>query len=156
MSDVYEKLELGRFIPHWGLHTLGFEALYLELQGKRFDLMSVRSPNPNFMNGVPELLILRLLKDREMYGYELVQAIRDATRDEIVLGEGVVYPVLHGLEKDGALKSRRKAVGGRTRVYYAVTASGQKRLGALIGTWTKLNDAVAQALNGGSHAPLAV
>ncbi|MBL8628126.1 MAG: PadR family transcriptional regulator [Rhodospirillaceae bacterium] len=118
--------------------------------------MSVRSPNPNFMNGVPELLILRLLKDREMYGYELVQAIRDATRDEIVLGEGVVYPVLHGLEKDGALKSRRKAVGGRTRVYYAVTASGQKRLGALIGTWTKLNDAVAQALNGGSHAPLAV
>ncbi|MBL8644057.1 MAG: PadR family transcriptional regulator [Rhodospirillaceae bacterium] len=118
--------------------------------------MAAKSTNPHFMNGVPELLILRLLKDREMYGYELVQAIRAATRDEITLGEGVVYPVLHALEKDGALKSRRKAVAGRTRVYYTVTAAGLKRLGALIGTWAKLNDAIASTLNGDAHAPLAV
>jgi len=111
-----------------------------------------RASNPNFMNGVPELLILRLLKDREMYGYELVQAIRDATRETVSLGEGVVYPVLHGLEKDGALKSRRKAVGGRTRVYYALTPAGQRRLGALVSTWSKLNDAVSGALNGGAYA----
>ena len=32
--------------------------------------------NPNFMAGVPELVVLRLLRDREMYGYEIVQAIR--------------------------------------------------------------------------------
>ncbi len=32
--------------------------------------------NPSFMNGVPELLVLRLLRGREMYGYEIVQAIR--------------------------------------------------------------------------------
>ncbi len=38
--------------------------------------MAVRRSNPNFMNGVPELLILRLIGDREMYGYEIVQAIR--------------------------------------------------------------------------------
>jgi PadR family transcriptional regulator PadR len=112
--------------------------------------MAAKSTNPNFMNGVPELLILRLLKDREMYGYELVQAIRTSTRDEIALGEGVVYPVLHGLEKDGALKSRKKPVGGRTRVYYSITAAGQKRLGTLISTWSKLNDAVANALDGGA------
>jgi PadR family transcriptional regulator PadR len=111
-----------------------------------------RATNPNFMNGVPELLILRLLKDREMYGYELVQAIRAATRETVTLGEGVVYPVLHALEKDGALKSRRKAVGGRTRVYYAVTPAGQKRLGALVNAWSKLNDAVSGALNGGAYA----
>ena len=36
-----------------------------------------RETNPNFMNGVPELLILRLLQQEEMYGYEIVQAIRD-------------------------------------------------------------------------------
>ena len=113
--------------------------------------MVTRTTNPNFMNGVPELLILRLLKDNEMYGYELVQAIRVATNDVVTLGEGVVYPVLHGLEKEGALKSRRKAVGGRTRVYYSVTAAGQKRLSQLTGVWSKLNDAVAGALNGGSQ-----
>lgn len=111
-----------------------------------------RSTNPNFMNGVPELLILRLLKDREMYGYELVQAIRAVTREAVSLGEGVVYPVLHALEKDGALRSRRKPVNGRTRVYYTVTPAGQKRLGALVNTWSKLNDAVSGALQGGSYA----
>jgi PadR family transcriptional regulator PadR len=112
-----------------------------------------RATNPNFMNGVPELLILRLLKDREMYGYELVQAIRTVTREAVSLGEGVVYPVLHGLEKDGALKSRRKAVSGRTRVYYTVTPAGQKRLSALVSSWTRLNEAVATTLQGGSYVP---
>lgn len=110
-----------------------------------------RTTNPNFMNGVPELLILRLLKDREMYGYELVQAIRTVTREAVSLGEGVVYPVLHGLEKDGALKSRRKAVSGRTRVYYTVTPAGQKRLSTLVSTWTRLNEAVTTTLQGGSY-----
>ena len=60
--------------------------------------------NPSFMNGVPELLILRLLQEREMYGYELVQAIRAETDNVISLGEGVVYPALHALEKQRALK----------------------------------------------------
>ena len=41
--------------------------------------MTQRDTNPNFMNGVPELLILRLLQQEEMYGYEIVQAIRDRT-----------------------------------------------------------------------------
>jgi len=58
--------------------------------------------------GVPELMILRLLKDREMYGYEIVQTIAARTFQVVMPGEGVVYPVLHALEKEGALKSRRK------------------------------------------------
>ena len=80
--------------------------------------------NPPFMSGVPELLLLRLLDQSEMYGYELVRAIRTATGDAISLGEGVIYPVLHALERNGALKSRRKAVGGRTRVYYSLIQGG--------------------------------
>jgi len=62
------------------------------------------------------LLLLRLLESREMYGYELVRSIREATGEAISLGEGVIYPVLHGLERTGSLKARRKPVGGRTRV----------------------------------------
>ena len=50
------------------------------------------------MAGVPELMILRLLQEREMYGYEIVQAIRAQTREVVRLSEGVVYPVLHALE----------------------------------------------------------
>ena len=99
-------------------------------------------PNPNFMNGVPELLILRLLEKREMYGYELVHEIRIATTGAISIGEGVVYPALHALEYEGALKSRRKTINGRTRVYYTVTREGAKRLQGLAAQWTRIADAV--------------
>jgi PadR family transcriptional regulator PadR len=67
-------------------------------------------------------------------------------------GEGVVYPVLHGLEKDGALKSRRKTVNGRSRVYYTLTAKGTKRLNFLSDNWNTLNRAVRAVMAGGAHA----
>ena len=109
--------------------------------------------NPNFMNGVPELLVLSLLRRREMYGYELVQQIRAATGAVVVLGEGVVYPALHGLEKDGALTSRRKTVDGRSRVYYTLTPEGEARLDELSGAWSKLTQAIRDALGGVTHVP---
>jgi PadR family transcriptional regulator PadR len=112
--------------------------------------------NPNFMNGVPELLILRQLGEREMYGYEIVAAIRERTADSISFGEGVVYPVLHALESEGALKSRRKSVNGRTRVYYTVTRRGETRLAALIRQWTKITETVSQAIRETSHAAVRI
>jgi len=113
--------------------------------------MAARETNPNFMNGVPELLVLKLLQQEEMYGYEIVQAIRSRTGSVISVGEGVVYPVLHGLERDGAVTSRRKAVNGRSRIYYSVTPAGSLRLADLSGTWTGLAAAIQSMLTGGSH-----
>lgn len=110
-----------------------------------------RETNPNFMNGVPELLILRLLEDAEMYGYEIVQAIRDRTNAVIVVGEGVVYPVLHALERAGALRSRRKTVAGRSRIYYSVTKTGSRRLADLAAQWTYLAGAIQKTLAGGHY-----
>lgn len=97
--------------------------------------------------GVPELMILRLLQAREMYGYEIVQTISSKTGGIVKPGEGVVYPLLHALEKDGALKSRRKTVNGRSRVYYALTARGMKKLASLSGDWDALNTAVQKVLH---------
>ena len=108
--------------------------------------------NPPFMSGVPELLLLRLLDDREMYGYELVRAIKDATGEAISLGEGVIYPVLHSLERNGALKARRKPVGGRTRVYYSVTRKGGERLAKLQDEWQRIQTGIMSALESPSHA----
>ena len=110
-----------------------------------------RETNPNFMAGVPELLILRLLQDREMYGYELVQAIRAETGDAVSLGEGVVYTVLHTLEREAALKSRRRTVESRSRIYYTVTAAGLKRYGDLAQTWNTLTEAVRSVIKGARH-----
>ncbi|MDQ2889925.1 MAG: PadR family transcriptional regulator [Gemmatimonadota bacterium] len=114
--------------------------------------MTARETNPNFMNGVPELLILRLLQQEEMYGYEIVHAICSRTDAVIAVGEGVVYPVLHGLERAGALKSRRKTVNGRSRIYYSVTPAGSHRLGDLSKAWTNLAAAIQKMLTGGQYA----
>jgi PadR family transcriptional regulator PadR len=103
------------------------------------------------MNGVPELLILTLLQEDEMYGYEIVQAIREHTGAVIAIGEGVVYPVLHGLERDGALRTRRKRVNGRSRIYYSVTPRGSRRLADLSQTWVNLTTAIQAMLIGASY-----
>ena len=104
-------------------------------------------PNPPFMAGVPELLILGLLKDREeMYGYEIVAAIDEATGQAVSLKEGVVYPLLHALERDGLLKTQHRPANGRTRVYYALTSRGVRRLFDLTDEWRRMQEAVARAL----------
>jgi PadR family transcriptional regulator PadR len=101
---------------------------------------------PLFKTGIPELLLLRLLSEKEMYGYEIVQAIRERTADMIALGEGVLYPALHALEAAGALRSRRRTVAGRTRVYYAATARGRRRLGELTSEWNRMSSVVRLVL----------
>jgi len=105
-----------------------------------------------FLNGVPELLVLRTLRGGEMYGYELVQAIRTGSGDEIVLAEGVIYPVLHMLEREGALASRRQTVNGRSRIYYALTDTGASRLDTLAATWRRLTAAISAVLGEPRHA----
>lgn len=107
--------------------------------------------NPSFMNGVPELLILRHLSEEEMYGYQLVRAIRRSTENVISLGEGVIYPTLHALERAGALASRSVKVEGRARVYYRVTAKGRRRLKRVCTNWSRITAAVAGVLRGNDH-----
>ena len=113
--------------------------------------MRTKRTNPDFLNGVPELLILSLLSRRSMYGYELVQAIRQATNGTLEFGEGCVYPVLHRLEADGMLGSKRETVAGRSRVIYRVTSKGSKQLATTVTTWQQIVHAVNGALQGGEH-----
>ncbi|HWY62011.1 MAG TPA: PadR family transcriptional regulator [Rhizomicrobium sp.] len=108
--------------------------------------------NPGFISGIPELLILRLLQDREMYGYEIVQAIARQTGEAVSPGEGVIYPLLHTLEKDGALRSRSQPADGRTRIYYTLTSKGVRRLFERTDEWHRLTRAVGVVLRGPSHA----
>jgi PadR family transcriptional regulator PadR len=114
--------------------------------------MPPRASNPNFRNGLPELLVLRLLQTAgEMYGYEIVQAIQGRAAGTLAVGEGVIYPVLHALEADDALKSRRKTVKGRSRIYYSLTAAGTRRLADLTGDWLRLGEIIRTILDGGQH-----
>ena len=85
-----------------------------------------------------------------MYGYELVRAIRVVSNQAFDLAEGVVYPVLHGLENKKLLKAKRKSIAGRNRVYYAVTAKGRKRMTELTHEWERVKGGIDTAL-GGQH-----
>src|SRR5688572_18955110 len=105
--------------------------------------------NAAFMSGVPELLILRLLSREEMYGYQLVRSIRVVSGEALDLAEGVVYPVLHGLEQKGLLKAKEKIFDGRNRIYYAVTPKGRKRLQELTSEWQRVQHGITSVL--GEH-----
>ena len=102
----------------------------------------------SFMAGVPELLVLRLLQDREMYGYEIVAAIAGATGRVVAPKEGVIYPLLHALEKEGLLRAQSRPANGRPRIYYTLTSRGVRRLFELTDAWTQLQGAVGKVLRG--------
>ena len=107
-----------------------------------------RETNPDFLNGVPELLVLELLSRRPMHGYELLRAIGQASQQVLEFGEGCIYPILHRLESDGHLASRRETVGGRNRVVYRLTPRGRKRFAGQLATWRTIVKAVNQTLLG--------
>jgi PadR family transcriptional regulator, regulatory protein PadR len=118
--------------------------------------MKTKRTNPDFLNGVPELLILKLLTRRPMHGYELVQALRAATGEALDFGEGCIYPILHRLEADGILKSRQETVGGRSRLVYQVTSRGAKRLAESVSIWRSITQGIIRALEGTEHVQTGV
>ena len=104
--------------------------------------MVANGDNLSFMNGVPELLILHLLAQKEMYGYEIVRSIAQSTGQVIAVGEGCVYPILHAMEKKRWLATRRLMRDGRERIYYRLTESGRLRMRQSSARWSKLSSAI--------------
>jgi PadR family transcriptional regulator PadR len=112
--------------------------------------MANKGSDLSFMNGVPELLVLRLLSRREMYGYELVRSIGEATGQVIAVGEGCVYPILHAMERKKWVATRKMATDGRIRIYYRLTDAGRGQLEKAAGRWAELSSAV-NAVLGARH-----
>jgi PadR family transcriptional regulator PadR len=113
--------------------------------------MKAKRANPEFLNGVPELLILQLLSRQPRYGYELVKAIRQSSHEVFDFGEGCIYPILHRLEAEGLLAGRRTAVNGRSRVVYRLTPQGSARLARSRSAWQQIVDTIHLVLQGGEH-----
>jgi PadR family transcriptional regulator, regulatory protein PadR len=114
--------------------------------------MSTARKDTDFLNGVPELFLLRLLAGRPMYGYELVQAIRLTTGGAIAFGEGCIYPVLHRLEAEAMIAGKRETVTGRSRVVYRITRAGRGRLAEAVSRWEAVASAIARVLEGDGDA----
>ena len=91
------------------------------------------------------MLVLALLKQGEMYGYQIIEELD--RRSE--MKEGTLYPVLHGLEKDRLVTAREAVTDkGRTRRYYAVTEKGLRALEEKEQEWRTFSKAVTAILAG--------
>jgi len=76
-----------------------------------------------------EPLILSLLAQGESYGYALIQEVKRLSGDKIAWTDGMLYPVLHRMEREGWIQSRwGEAETGRKRKYYSLKKDGKKAL----------------------------
>lgn len=74
-------------------------------------------------------LVLSVLTEGETYGYALIQRVRELSSGKIEWTEGMLYPVLHWMEKEDLIESEwREADNGRKRKYYRLRKEGRKAL----------------------------
>lgn len=100
--------------------------------------------------GSTEILLLSLFVDKAMYGYEIIQELARRSDGYFEMKEGLLYPTLHRMQKEGLLSSEwRQAETGRRRKYYMVTAVGRERLTEQSAEWRifmqKLEELIAES-----------
>lgn len=91
-------------------------------------------------------LVLSLLSRGDSYGYELIRAVRELSRDRIEWTEGMLYPVLHRMEEQELVESYwAVAESGRKRKYYRITKAGIAALRAQREEWVAVYAALSRA-----------
>ena len=91
---------------------------------------------------------LKLLEEKDMYGYEMIDTLRGKSKNVFELKAGTLYPLLHGLEEKEFVKSYEQEAGGKTRKYYSITREGKKQLRAKEKEWKEYAGAVRNVLGG--------
>ncbi len=109
--------------------------------------MSIRD---QIRKGSTTLLILTVLADEPMYGYQISQELARRSDNYFEMKEGLLYPLLHRLQKEGLLKSEwQTATGARRRKYYTITPAGQQTLRDQTEEWELFMDKLQGLLVGG-------
>ena len=97
----------------------------------------------NFKKGSVEMLILTLLNDQTMYGYQISQEISVRSGNIINIPEGSLYPTLYKLLEESFVVDERRLVGKRmSRIYYSITDMGKKRLQDLYRDYTLVHKGI--------------
>ena len=85
--------------------------------------------NENVRSGILKLLILQLLSEKEMYGYEIRKALAQRTNNAFEMKEASLYGPLYRMSSRGLISSRKEVVNGkRFRVYYRIEDFGRQYL----------------------------
>ena len=91
----------------------------------------------NLVQGSMAMMILRLLETKDMYGYEMIEALRERSNNVFELKAGTLYPLLHSLESRGDV----------TRKYYQLTPAGKKHAEEKKKEWQEYQTAVSGVLS---------
>lgn len=99
--------------------------------------------------GSTGMLILKLLDEADMYGYQMIEALSKRSNNVFELKAGTLYPLLHTLEQKGLVTSYDETAGNaRIRKYYSITKAGRKYLGEKKKEWSTYFSAVNEVLGG--------
>ncbi len=103
--------------------------------------------NKELMKGSTSILILSLLEKKDMYGYQIIQELKEQSENIFELKEGTLYPMLHGLENENAIVSYWfDADNGKRRKYYQITSAGKRLLIEKKREWQTYSKAVNRVL----------
>lgn len=91
-------------------------------------------------------LVLSILKSGDSYGYAIIQKVRELSDGEMLWADGMLYPILHRLEKQKLIQSYwGKAETGRKRKYYRLRTAGADELIRLRENWKMLSALLLKA-----------
>ena len=77
------------------------------------------------LKGTYQTIILNLLSEQEkLYGYEISQLVKEASKGEVNLPEGSLYPILHKMTEEKLVTVEKVTIGRRIRRYYKLTTEG--------------------------------
>ena len=119
--------------------------LYHVFGYKRYIARKKRMQNPRreLRRGTIELILLKLLETKEMYGYQLASVLAEKGGEMLQIKEGTLYPVLYRLEDRGFIISyRNNPKRGVPRKYYRLTGKGTKYLEKLLEEWKNFSAVV--------------
>ena len=102
----------------------------------------------NLKKGTSELLILYLLKNEDMYGYQISHELKERSNGEFSMPEGSLYPTLYRLIEKGVVSDRMEIVGKRLRKYYHLEEAGVEYLEKITEEYKRINDGIRKVLDG--------
>ena len=100
----------------------------------------------SLVSGSMTMLILKLLSEKDMYGYEMIDTLRQKSQNVFELKAGTLYPLLHSLEDKGFLTVYEQEAAGKTRKYYSLTKEGKKALKHKEEEWKEYTQAVSDVM----------
>ena len=131
------------------------------------ELDGIMEINKDLMAASSTPIVLAILAEEDSYGYAILQRVRELSGGRMEWTDGMLYPVLHRLERLGFVEARWEvAETGRKRKYYRITSNGRKQLAeerrqwqavdaTLKGIWQALSASVPE-FNPASMTPLQV